>query len=569
MRKFRWILPILLVLLLGCAVTAQAEGGGDPAAVLSVSVSAGGVPEELSLWMADKDQAVVFLPSFARPEDVVFRVDTGEPVSLGGQTLSSGMTGEGFLPDEDYPLTVGNREALRFRFVSSPGVAALFLHTDPGGLEAVHADKEHKEEASVALFTQDGRLEYRSGAPDSIRGRGQWSWKQAKKPYNLYLSKSTDLLGLGSSKHWALLADALDETHLRNRMVLRYAKQLGSYEGFSQDCGYVELYVNGEYKGLYLLAQRVKPSATRRGIENGSWLFSTDDEERFDKTEEKAFALNPGIAVEITEPSPCTQEQADWLKERLLAMQEAFLSESGKDAAGRAWTDYIDLDSWARKYLIEEIFLNYDAGAQSQYYFWNPTDDRIYAGPCWDYDNTLGVNGYGMTPNCFLARRVWKTAKQYTPWYGALWEKREFSDYVLKLYQEEFLPALQTFAEEIPRQAADIRQAAEADWLRWPERVKQYASYDERVENFRVFLDRRIRFLNSAWIDGTEYCTITLKTEKGQYRFFCVQPGTVCEELPTPEDMKVRGVKQWRYEDTGELFDYDTVIWEDTVLFAK
>ena len=82
------------------------------------------------------------------------------------------------------------------------------------------------------------------------------------------------------------------------------------------------------------------------------------------------------------------------------------------------------------------------------------------------------------------------------------------------------------------------------------------------------FLQRRIAFLNSAWINGDEYCTITLKTRFAQYRFYSVRPGSVCEDLPSPEEFDLQGVTQWRYEDTGKPFESGTVVWEDVKLFA-
>lgn len=284
---------------------------------------------------------------------------------------------------------------------------------------------------------------------------------------------------------------------------------------------------------------------------------------------DSAFLLNQGIAVEIDHPNPCTQEEETVLKNHLLEMQGAFLQEEGAGSE-QAWKEYIDLDSWARKYLVEEIFLNYDAGAQSQYFHWRMEDNKVYAGPCWDYDDILGVYGYGMTPRSFLARWTWKTHDQYTPWFGALWEKEEFAEYVKRLYRTEFLPELNLLIEKgIKKEADHIRTAANADRVRWPSLCKNHGSFQEAAEFMTDFLTQRRDFLTSAWIDNVEYCTITLKMPLGQYRYYCVVPGTVCRELPTPESFGLEGVKYWTYEDTGDIFFYDTMIREDLVLYAE
>ena len=82
------------------------------------------------------------------------------------------------------------------------------------------------------------------------------------------------------------------------------------------------------------------------------------------------------------------------------------------------------------------------------------------------------------------------------------------------------------------------------------------------------FINKRIDFLNTIWIGKEDYCTITLKTLNKQYRFYCVTPGTVCYDLPSPEEFGLKGVTHWQYEDSGELLSYDTPVYEDIDLIA-
>lgn len=554
-----WIIVIMMLAALLCSCGGEKT---DPAGVLSVEVRTDAGPETIGLWMADEDHAFVFLPSYAERETAFFRLDTDKKITLDGTELSDGMDCGGFLPGQEYELKIGGGKPQKITFMNSSNIAAMYISIEESALEAVHADKKHKENAVITLYNADGSIDYRGGESDRIRGRGQWSWEQDKKPYNLYLDKPADLLGLGEAKRWTLLANAIDETNLRNWLVYSFADRVGQYEGFSQDCEFVDLYLNGQYNGLYLLCEKVEIAENRLNTGEDDFVFSLDAADRID-TMESAFVLNPGVAVEIDNPDPCTQAQQAELHKHLLEMQSVLLQD------GDAWREYIDMDSWARKYLIEEIFLNFDAGAQSQYFFLSREDGLVYAGPCWDYDNILGVNGYGMTPECFLAQRTWKTREQYTPWYGALWAKEDYSDYVKELYRREFLPVLREYQDGMIAGTADrIKDAAQADRQRWPDLSKNLDSYEDAVAFLQDFLARRIDFLNSAWISGDPYCTITLKTLGGQYRFFCVRPGTVCENLPTPEDFMVEGETQWYYEDTKEPFDYDTVITEDIDLIS-
>ncbi len=561
------VFALLCLILMSCAPSKEeAELSLDPGTLISLEIVSDDKHERINLWMQDTSHAFVFLPSYAKMEDISLNLHTSEAVSIDGQAVTQGMNCGGLLSDHEYALKIGNHTKLQLCFVRSAGVPAIFINTESGEMEAVNADKKHKENASIVIYNDIGEVVYQTKEKDRIRGRGNWTWEQEKKPYNLYFDKTVNLFRLGESDRWVLLANALDETNLRNWLVYQMAGRMDMYEGFAPDCEFADLYLNGNYNGLYLLSEKVDPGENGLVIGEEDFLFALDSEERMSDME-TAFLMNPGIAVEIKSPDPCDEKRLELLKSHLTEMQEAFLSENSDRA--KTWSDYIDLNSWVGKYLVEEVFLNFDAGAQSQYFFWNREEDKIYAGPCWDYDNILGVFGYGMTPDCFLAQRIWKNKQQYTPWYGTLCEKEVFDVAVRETYKRSFLPALQAIMDnDLPEETARIKAAAQADRLRWPDLCKNKDSFQEAVSQMTDFMNRRIDFLNSAWIDGTEYCTITLKTKYGEYRFFCVTPGSVCKELPSPEDFGLSGVKQWSYEDSGEVFDYDTVITEDIVLYA-
>ena len=206
--------------------------------------------------------------------------------------------------------------------------------------------------------------------------------------------------------------------------------------------------------------------------------------------------------------------------------------------------------------------MNYDAVTLSQFYAQKDTDNKIYTVYCWDYDNTLGID-FQNNVNCFLAQRLWKNKDTFTPWYHYLWKQQEFRNYVIALYKSEFLPELQKLSESIiPSETERIRAASDNNSLRW-----NIEYVDRAIELMSDFLDARIEFLNSAWVDGIEYKTITL-IGAGEYRYYCTPAGTVCENLPSPKDIDITDADAWIYQDTGERFDENTVILEDIILCA-
>ena len=91
-----------------------------------------------------------------------------------------------------------------------------------------------------------------------IRGRGNFIWGLEKKSYKMKLPRKQSLLGLGKgkSKKWVLLANHCDQSLLRNYVCLNLAGEMPSI-AWSPDCTSVEVYLNGEYRGVYLLVEEI------------------------------------------------------------------------------------------------------------------------------------------------------------------------------------------------------------------------------------------------------------------------------------------------------------------------
>lgn len=535
------------------AFTVPADGGGSPERIACVPVG---------------DTCCVFLPAYADMARVTVSLRSGVALYLDGTPLADGMGCGDFPLGRTLVLSGEGLGSTPMVFLRSANVATLFVRTRSGSMDAVHGDKSLKEEAALTLYGADGSLDYQTLGVDKIRGHGQSSWQLQKKSYNLYLDYSAGLLGMGAARKWIIIANLTDRSNLRNWMVYTVARTLGGYDGFAPDCRFVDVYLNGQYNGLYLLCEKVEIHPNRLNVNPQSWLFDFDQVTRW-KTLSNPFRFGKGIAVEIKKPADCTDEQKQALKARLTAFQDALLADDGVNPqTGMAWTDYIDLDSFARKYLVEEIFQNLDAGSCSQFYCWNADDDRIYAGPCWDYDYILG-NSKQRTPNCFLARREWKTPKIHTPWFGALWRHEAFRDRVIELYRTEFRPALVALAETgLPGEARTLQAALDLNHIRWYDVPLDDPDSAKYVARLLDYLEKRLAFLDSAWIDGVDYKTITFRLgDEEQYQFYCLPAGSPCTDIPTPADYRLDDDWYWIQED-GTPFDPEAILTEDLYLVA-
>lgn len=103
--------------------------------------------------------------------------------------------------------------------------------------DSFNADETFRDEYGVQESLDGLVLEY-------IRGRGNSTWSDIKKPYKVKLDKSVDLFGFGKNKHWLLIANRYDNSLVRNRMTYWLAARLGME--YTPQCVPVEVVMNGE-----------------------------------------------------------------------------------------------------------------------------------------------------------------------------------------------------------------------------------------------------------------------------------------------------------------------------------
>ncbi|MCP4499528.1 MAG: hypothetical protein GY822_06130, partial [Deltaproteobacteria bacterium] len=145
-----------------------------------------------------------------------------------------------------------------------------------------------------------------------IRGRGNSTWGKPKKPYKLKLEDKSKLLGMPKSKHWALLANYFDPSQLRNSAAMFLGEQ--TTLAWTPKLRHVEVQVNGEFIGLYQLAETVRiednrvditemsPSDTGPVDITGGYLLE-QDARRIDNGE-FGFLSSLGLDVVLKNPEP-------------------------------------------------------------------------------------------------------------------------------------------------------------------------------------------------------------------------------------------------------------------------
>ena len=281
----------------------------------------------------------------------------------------------------------------------------------------------------------------------SIRGRGNSTWSQPKKPYALKLDKKNSLLGMPSHKRWVLIANYLDNSYLRNSMAFYLSEQFGlDYTVRGQ---FVDLVLNGEYKGLYWLGEAIKVDEKRVDINDGSKKIS-DDEDKDYLIEMDKYFDEPVKFYSSIRNMPYMMKNDDYMiddsdnltnggEARLNRLQnkitalENFLypdftsgmNTNNCSAPDESYSAIIDIDSWIKFYLVNEIMSNGELGHPKSCYFTFESEKNIFkAGPVWDFDwaSLKQVN------NCTL---------QNTIYYNALFKSSVFRNRAKGIWNEK------------------------------------------------------------------------------------------------------------------------------------
>jgi len=343
-----------------------------------------------------------------------------------------------------------------------------------------------------------------------IRGRGNYSWKLAeKKSYKLKLTDEINLLGVGSlSKTWCLLANHCDQSLLRNYIVSKLCQELSGI-AWSPDCINVELYLNGEYQGVYLLIEDVKVAEDKINIDddvesdvNTGYLlqmtYNSDEAYHFE-----VDGYNYDIKSDLSSDAELAAEQLEYIK---------FLVEACWNAVECGDVDfileYMDIDSIIDTYLIEEFTKNLDVGYDS-FFMYKDRDGKLTFGPVWDFDISLGnSNEHGcQNPEKMYASDDCCINHHSNNWFVKLMEQDWFVELVVERWQQEEIQELFRYASLLVKETAeDNYEAFCHNFDRWPifgERqnleplqVLLLHSYREHYEHLCDWMDERFEWLN-------------------------------------------------------------------------
>lgn len=231
-----------------------------------------------------------------------------------------------------------------------------------------------------------------------IRGRGNGTWdtkSSDKLPYRLKFDSKVHLLGIGKSadRDWALLSNPLDSTQLRNTLALTLARRVFTAIPHSSDFAYANLFLSGEYMGVYLICEQAEISDGRIDVEENSGEDSLSEYlielDYYATKSSNGYLRNVDYfslwdKYWVIKSDYNNEARCAYVKEKLTLLKNAV--ESGNEQAVRSM---LDMESCVDMYLLHEYTKNTDVGWSSFYMILNEEGVFEFVWP-WDFDLSSG-----------------------------------------------------------------------------------------------------------------------------------------------------------------------------------
>lgn len=366
----------------------------------------------------------------------------------------------------------------------------------------------------------------------AIETRGNTSQKFEKKSYMFETQNTADqdtsvsLLGMGKDEDWILHAMYIDKSCLRIPLSFYLAQKSGHY---ASNWRYVELIVDGNYRGLYILVERIKRDNDRVAIAKldeddlegdaltGGYILRIDwaKDSGFDSKYNSMGGVPLFIQWYYPKEEDIKPEQQTYIQNYMSDFEDAVFSDTYTNPMGKRYTDYIDVSSFTDFILINELGKNAD-GYKLSSYLNKERDSRggkLSAGPIWDFDQTYGMSvicsnddhtGWTYLQdqyNCF----DWSTMPL---WWEAMMSDDAFTNHIKCRW--ETLRAgpyrKDSILNWIDEQANYISSAVDRNFKRWPNAIGKHIwcepypipqSYAEEKSNLRYWIMDRLIWMDS------------------------------------------------------------------------
>lgn len=374
-----------------------------------------------------------------------------------------------------------------------------------------------------------------SEMPAKAKGRGNYSWSFSKKSFTVKLGAKTNLCGMGESKKWALVANAYDKSLMRNATAYAMGQSFSNM-AWSPKTVHVDLYINGSYRGNYMLVERIDFASNRINVPSidnpgaadnvgGGYLLEWD----FRKGSDHNVTVGSRGYVGIKDPEDdkavlnstsrntgkgITSGQISYINS-YVDKADAALFGSNYTSSSSGWRKYIDEKSAVDYYIAMEFLKPVDGNMWASVYMYKAPDStpgamdgKLYFGPLWDFDLGMGSAaraGNTVSPSgWYLRDQITTSAKQSSvTWFNRLNQDSSFRSAVKARWKELYAAGLKsTVLNWYDSRANTINESAKDNFTKWSitERISSsqvvQGSLSKEVSYTRSWINSRFSYMN-------------------------------------------------------------------------
>lgn len=408
-----------------------------------------------------------------------------EAVFLEAGTSKGGYQGFSRNPEEETMIFTWEDRYYPIEFLCDDNIVSVYvtLHKQKD-LDYVHKNKEEEIPGILTVLDENGQLSYVE--VKGFYGHGNDSWFAEKKSYNLKLESYVDLLNMGANDDFALLSGYRNGSLMNYVVTNELTEELGYT--YAPEFRLVNLYVAGEYAGVYFLVEKLELDKNRIEIDSvyenakmenisridsfeycfwededgsASRYFYNIDENPNDITggylleadnmdyapDDSRFVSNYGLSFTLKRAKYSSKQQVDYIADYWQEFEDALFAENGYNSYGKHYSEYIDMESFAMQWLYYE--LSRDRSLNSSIYFYKESnitgDGLLHACYPWDVEHSYLKER--------LSNKLWLAERAVSNgFWMEIYKHKDFQEMLCKVWSEKYIPAIEKIINEEPKE---------------------------------------------------------------------------------------------------------------------
>lgn len=494
-----------------------------------------------------------------------FSVSEGGVVTVNGKTIESGKTEVDFTNPVTFTVTAGEYVRNYTVNITNTGIPVVVLkHSTSGDFSEKQTeggflgfgkktlnkfvnfwvrgkDTDFVKDDVLTVYNANGTIDMTSTCGAKLRGNT--SQEYPKKPFAIKLTGDNKILNMPAHKRWVLLANWLDHSMIRNTVAFDIAhtiekawREKGLEPGIPWNVHgqNVELVVIdkdgvGHHVGNYFLCEQIKIHGNRLNIqkpyedvtnptlETCGYLFEIDN--NYD--EDYQFKTSNTVPVMFKDAMP-DQTIFNAIKSKIQGIEDNL-------DAGNYSTAYENLDIYSviDQLIIWELTMNREYGDPRSVYYFMDGNNKLSAGPVWDFDrgtfqNTAEAASLGNSDRVkpYDEWMYWRTDESDGDSY--IWYRQLAKDPIFKTAVQDrwkvIYPYLQGVSDQIRMYGETLKLSFESDSAMWPTDKaaiqehksgfsdwsgdEQLPTFEQVISNFVQVYEARLGGMNTLITSG-------------------------------------------------------------------